>query len=170
MREATHAPRVGAVREGAGAPRGGLRAACRRVCRLAATLGLLACAAVLTAAQPGGAAPKPVSDTPFRDWISGDWADPRLHRCGTVWIRIEVEGDSYTIYQMTFGNRVRGSGGDIVEITDGVALITSDYRNPSRQIRYVTRDAHVLESRDGTGGVTYVRCERTPHPAATHSD
>jgi hypothetical protein len=92
-------------------------------------------------------------------WAAGDWADPRVHRCGQVWVRIRIEEGRLVHYTVTFGNAVRGLSSEILAAEDGVARLWNERLGFEQRLRFVTRDAHVLERADGTGGVTFVRCD-----------
>lgn len=92
------------------------------------------------------------------DWVEGHWHDPVVHRCGEVWLRITVKDGRYTLWQMTYGRQVRASGGEI--LTEGRAglIVRNEGVGQTQRIRYVSRNAHVVERPDGSGGITYVRC------------
>ncbi len=96
----------------------------------------------------------------FEAWIEGDWMDPRVHRCGRVHVRIRVDGALLQFDTVTFGNAVPGAVAEILEIeADGSAILYNALIGREQRVRYVTADAHVLERPDGSGGVTFVRCE-----------
>ncbi|MEL6219135.1 MAG: hypothetical protein AAFR79_11820 [Pseudomonadota bacterium] len=98
----------------------------------------------------------------FSAQVTGDWVDPRVHRCGQVWVRIAVEGGSVQHYTVTYGNAVPGMTGKILEIgEDGDARIYNSTLAAEQRVRFVTPDAHVLERLNGAGGVTFVRCPRS---------
>lgn len=120
-----------------------------------AALGL----AAALACRPAAAAPDD-----FADWISGDWIDPRVHRCDTVWVRIEAGDARIAVYTVTFGNPVLANESRMIgaQDGDGRARFWNPLIEAPQQIRYVTEDAHVLERSDGVGGVTFVRCPETP--------
>ncbi|WP_285673035.1 hypothetical protein [Paralimibaculum aggregatum] len=124
--------------------------------RPAAMLGLVLLAALPLAPAPARAAEPAAA---FAAWIAGDWADPRLHRCGVVWVRIRVEGGRVEHLTVTYGNAVPGASGRILAYEgDGSVRIFNERLGRDQRLRYVTRDAHVLERVDGAGGVTFVRC------------
>lgn len=112
----------------------------------------------VAALSAGAAAPAPPQD--FQRWISGDWIDPRVHRCDSVWVRIEAEAERIRVYTVTFGNPVLATESRLIGLGDGdgrARFWNAEFRREQR-IRHVTADAHVLESPDGSGGVTFVRC------------
>jgi hypothetical protein len=112
--------------------------------------------AALLAAAPAAAAPP----DDFAAWISGDWIDPRVHRCDTVWVRIAAEAARIRVWTVTFGTPVLATESRLIGLGDGdgrARFWNADFAR-EQQIRHVTEDAHVLESRDGSGGVTFVRC------------
>lgn len=120
-------------------------------------------AAAMLAAALAPAAPAATEDAAprdFEDWISGDWIDPRVHRCDTVWVRIEAGKGRIRVYTVTFGNEVLATESALLGLGDGDgrARLWSPIKDRAQQIRYVTPDAHVLERTDGVGGVTFVRC------------
>jgi len=98
----------------------------------------------------------------FAEWITGDWIDPRVHRCDTVFVRIEMAEGRIRVYTVTFGNPVLATESRVIGLGDGdgKARFWSTLTGREQQIRYVTPDAHVLEREDGVGGVTFVRCPR----------
>lgn len=111
----------------------------------------------LAALLAGTAAAGPAD---FEDWITGDWIDPRVHRCDTVWVRIEAGEARIAVYTVTFGTPVLANESRMIGLgdDDGRARFWNPLIRAEQQIRYVTEDAHVLERRDGVGGVTFVRC------------
>jgi len=114
--------------------------------------------AVLLAAAPTRA-------STFADWISGEWADPKVHVCGEVWIRIEATDDRLTVVTLTFGAEARGGGLQVLDISeDGIARIYNESLGREQQIRWAGPDAHVLETPARAGGVTFVRCHDGPVP------
>lgn len=114
----------------------------------------------LIAALAGGVSQ--ADDGPaFERWLTGDWMDPRVHRCDTVWVRIRIEAGRLQHYTVTFGNEVPGLSAEILAIENGPsALLYNETLGFEQRLRYVTRDAHVLEKANGAAGVTFVRCER----------
>lgn len=119
---------------------------------------LLPALALAAALSPGLAPAGPAEDA-LAAWITGDWMDPRVHRCDQVWVRIRVEGEVLRHYTVTFGNAVPGMAGDILGVEpDGSALLYNPVLGFEQRVRFVTRDAHVLERGNGAGGVTFVRC------------
>ncbi len=103
----------------------------------------------------------------FEAWIEGEWADPRVHRCGQVHVRIRVDGPLLQFDTITYGNALPGAFGEILRLEDdGSAILLNDLTGREQRVRYVTPDAHVLESLDGSGGVTFVRCEDPGGPAS----
>ena len=125
-----------------------------------AALLLAGALALLAPAVP--AATEDAAPRNFQDWITGDWIDPRVHRCDTVWVRIEAGEGRIAVYTVTFGNPVLATEGRLVGLGDGDgrARFWSPLKEREQQIRYVTGDVDVLERRDGVGGVTFVRCPR----------
>lgn len=106
----------------------------------------------------------PVAAQEILAWIEGDWHDPRMHRCGQVWIRIAVEdgGAGYAVYQRTYGREVRAAGGPIRDVDPGGLTVLNEAIGRVQRMRYVSPDAHVLERPNGSGGVTFVRCPGDP--------
>ena len=109
----------------------------------------------LALATPAAGAPED-----FAAWITGEWIDPRVHRCDTVRVRIEAGDARIRVWTVTFGNPVLATESRLIGLGDGdgrAQFWNADFER-EQQIRHVSRDAHVLESRDGSGGVTFVRC------------
>ncbi|MEM9145245.1 MAG: hypothetical protein AAGC57_03540 [Pseudomonadota bacterium] len=116
----------------------------------------------LMAAQPASAQPADIAG--FSAQLAGDWVDPRVHRCGIVWVRIAVQAGAIQHFTVTYGNAVPGMTGEILEIgEDGAARIYNPTLGFEQRVRFVTPDAHVLERADGVGGVTFVRCPGNDH-------
>ena len=128
--------------------------------RLAALASLaLACLATAPAAAQTSDATGEMPPA-FSDWLAGDWADPRVHRCGEIFVRIRVEEGQVRHFTVTYGNAVPGMRAEIVEMEGDRAVILENPVLPFHQrLRYVTRNAHVLEKANGAAGVTFVRCE-----------
>jgi len=102
----------------------------------------------------------------FAAWITGEWADPKVHTCGEVWIRIEADAGEVVVHTLTFGNPVFASRSTILSITeDGRARIDNHTLTVEQQIRFAGEDAHVLEKPSRAGGVTFVRCPDAPERA-----
>lgn len=100
------------------------------------------------------------SEDAFANWLEGDWADPRVHRCDQVWVRIEVEGQEVRHLTVTYGQVAPGMTSQVLSFEGGgSARLMNHVLGREQRIRYVSRDAHVLERADGVGGVTFVRCE-----------
>ena len=113
--------------------------------------------ALILLGPAAGAAP-----ADFAEWVTGDWVDPRVHRCDTVWVRIEAGDRRIRVYTVTFGNEVLATESRLIGLDDGdgrAQFWNAEFQR-EQQIRHVSENAHVLESRDGSGGVTFVRCPR----------
>ncbi|MEM1346328.1 MAG: hypothetical protein AAGI34_17330 [Pseudomonadota bacterium] len=112
-------------------------------------------------------APALATAEPLRSWIEGHWADPRVHRCGEIHIRIEIDEARYRVFQETYGRSVQASGGPVLGVGEGLIRVYNEGMSREQQIRYVAPYAHVLERADGFGGVTFVRCPDPAVPAET---
>ncbi len=124
----------------------------RRICAAFAALLVVAAPAV-----PSARAGDPAA---FKGWIEGDWIDPRVHRCGIVHVRIRIDDHVLRHTTITYGKASPGMFAEIVALEpDGSARLFNPTLGRNQRVRYVTRNAHVLEGLDGAGGVTFVRCE-----------